>query len=74
MIAAGDEIFSASPADDVAIGHAKRYIKLHDLTTEHVKLLKGSTNVTIVAKKDIELSNKTFDTVEPTSYKGAEGE
>ncbi len=60
-IKAGVQIFSSSPADDASVALAKGYIKLHELTQDNVRLLRGTNTVTVEAKKDLELSNKVFD-------------
>ena len=54
------ELLAASPADDIALEHAKRYIKLHELTAEDVKLLKGDRTIRVVTKRPITLTDKVF--------------
>jgi hypothetical protein len=55
------ELFAASPACDAAVNQARRYIKLHELTPDDVKLLRGDTTVRVVTKKPINLKDKVFN-------------
>ncbi len=67
-VAAGSVIFSCAPADDVAVSFAKKYIKLHSLTAEDVKILKNKI-VSVETKREIDLSSGVFD-ISSQDHKG----
>lgn len=51
----GFMIFAASPADDVAIDAAKKYITDNALTQDDVKLGRIENTAVVITKKEVEL-------------------
>ena len=58
-IPAAHDLLAASPADDVSVEHARRYIKLHELTAEDVKILMSERTVRVVTKRPVILKGET---------------
>ena len=56
---AAHELLASSPADEVSVEHARRYIKLHELTAEDVKIIKGERTVRVVTKRPVILKGET---------------
>lgn len=49
----GYTIFAASPADDVAIAAAKKYIADNELTNEDVKLGRMGETAVVITRREI---------------------
>ncbi len=51
----GFTVFASSPADDISLDAAKKYITDNQLTSEHVRIFKNNSTINVITKSDAEI-------------------
>lgn len=60
-IAADYVVLASSPADEISLATARRFIDRHGWTADDVKIMKG-TSICVIAKREIKLKETVYET------------